>query len=76
VELVGVPGAYRARNETATNCAEVIDIGWNGKSRVGLDVEDLTRRPSARLGRARRWHDAALGASTLAPDRALLQASV
>ena len=59
--------AYRARNETAASCAVVIDIGWNGKSRVGLDMEHLTRRPSARPGHARRWHDEALGAPTLAP---------
>ncbi|GAB3668750.1 hypothetical protein GCM10027596_40040 [Nocardioides korecus] len=36
--------AYRARNETAANYAVVIDIGWNGKSRVGLNMKHLTRR--------------------------------
>ena len=54
--MPGVPGQER----TAASCAVVIDIGWNGKSRDGLDMVHLTRRPAAGPGRARRRNDEAL----------------
>jgi len=52
--------AYRAKNETAASCAVVIDIGWNGRSRDAVDMEHLTRRPTARPRSARRPHSEAL----------------
>jgi hypothetical protein len=41
---------HRAKNETAANCAVVIDVGWNGSSRDSVDMKYLARRP--RQGRA------------------------
>jgi len=64
-----------AQTVTAAGCAGVIDIGWNGNSRDGLDMEHLTRRPAARPGRARRRHGEALEHPDASLTRPLRQAA-
>jgi hypothetical protein len=64
-----------AKNETAASWAVVIDIGWNGKSGDVVDIEHLTRRPTARPNRARRQHSEAIDMATLTPLDPLRQAA-